>query len=115
MAYRTVQVRCPACQQVGDVPAHQMRQYRCVTRPDRSFYAWTCPACAAAVTRPLDVNAATLLTYGGVPTVRYEYPQEMTEPKRSAGGWRPYETDDLLLDIASLPTYTGTRERKDAA
>ena len=92
-----------------------MRQFRCTTRPDRSFYAWTCAACGDGVTRPLDVNAATLLTYAEVPTVRYEFPQEMTERERYAGGWLPYETDDLLLDIANLPTYTGTRERKDAA
>ena len=102
-----VRLGCPDCGKSSDVPVHKVRLYRCTTKSDADFYAWVCPACEQPVSRRADVSSTCLLIGAGVPTSLYEWPQEAADKVRRAAAWQPYETDDLLLDLAALETAEG--------
>lgn len=103
MTHQAVRVRCPMCQQQGDVPTHKALIYRCTNRRDSDFYAWTCPECGEAVTRRGDAASVCLLIAVNVRTVLYEWPTEIDDPQRTGRPWGDYEADDLSMDIAALP------------
>jgi hypothetical protein len=80
----------------GDVSLtpRQVRVVSC-TRPEWSYYAFTCPGCTDEVSKPADEEIVTLLVSGGVPVEHWIIPAEALEPHDGAA-----ITYDDVLDFA---------------
>jgi hypothetical protein len=89
----TIKASCPVCGDIELTP-EQMRLVVC-TRPEWSYYAFTCTTCADEVRKPADDEIVTLLISGGVSATAWHIPAEALEEHRG-----PTVTYDELLDFA---------------
>jgi hypothetical protein len=89
----TIKASCPVCGDVSLTPG-QVRVVAC-TRPEWSFYAFSCPGCGDEVSKPADEEIVTLLVSGGVRLEHWQIPAEAME--EHAG---PAVTYDEVLDFA---------------
>jgi hypothetical protein len=87
-----IKATCPCC---GDVELTR-DQLRLVVHPvrDRSFYAFTCPACQDDVRKPAGAEVIRLLKLGGVEPEQVDVPAEATQVHEG-----PVLTEDDLLDF----------------
>ena len=90
-----IRATCPACGEV-ELRGPDVALKVC-TEPERSFYAFTCPACHALVTKPADERVVRLLVSGGVRPDFWEPPAELLERKHG-----PALGYDDLLDLHLL-------------
>lgn len=89
----TVKTFCYDC---GEVAVDGTRvQLSVCTKRDLSFYRFTCPKCAAEVTRPADDECINLLVSGGIRAEVWELPAEALEKHTG-----PALTKDDWLDLA---------------
>ena len=86
----TIKASCPVC---GDVELRptQLRLVLC-TKPEWSFYAFTCATCSDEVRKPADEEIVALLISGGVIAERWTIAAEVMEPHHGA----PITYDDVL-------------------
>jgi hypothetical protein len=89
----TIKASCPVCGDVSLSP-RQVRVVSC-TRPEWSYYAFTCPTCQDEISKPADEEIVTLLVSGGVPVEQWIIPAEALEEHHGAA-----VTYDELLDFA---------------
>jgi hypothetical protein len=89
----TIKASCPICGDVSLSPG-QVRVVSC-TRPEWSYYAFSCPNCRDEISKPADEEIVTLLVSGGVPVEHWIIPAEALEEHQGAA-----VTYDELLDFA---------------
>jgi predicted RNA-binding Zn-ribbon protein involved in translation (DUF1610 family) len=91
VAETIVKTTCRTC---GDVElAPTQLELRVCSVPERSVYAFNCPSCGISVLKPAaDPRVITLLRSVGVPTVGWEIPAEILEPREGD----PITNDDIL-------------------
>ena len=86
----TIKATCPIC---GDVDLTPRDVVLTVVEPaGAARYAFTCPECSDAVTKPADEDVVALLASAGVRITRHYVPAEALEPHHGA----PLTYDDLL-------------------
>ena len=85
-----IRATCPTCAEV-ELRGTDVALKVC-TQPKRSFYSFTCPACATVVVKPADERVVRLLVSGGLTPEYWEPPAELLE--RHDGPALGY--DDLL-------------------
>jgi hypothetical protein len=73
----TIKASCPVCGDVELTPA-QVRLVVC-TRPEWSYYAFTCTRCTDEVRKPADEQIIALLASGGVVAEHWTIPAEALE------------------------------------
>lgn len=105
MAYTTVEVRCPNCEQATKIPVHHVRLNRCTNRKGRDYYSWRCPNCDTPVAKPADLHIVALLTAAGVASLLYALPLELDDPQRK--GAAPLTIDDALDFTLALQAWDG--------
>lgn len=97
VAETIVKTTCGTC---GDIELSPSQlELRVCSVPERSVYAFECPSCRTAVLKPAaDPRVITLLRSVGVPTVGWEIPAEILEPREGD----PITNDDILDLILAL-------------
>lgn len=91
----TIKASCPICGDVSLTP-DQVRMVVC-TRPEWSYYAFSCPTCHDEVSKAADEEIVALLVSGGVPLEHWVIPAEALEPHTGEA-----ITYDELLDFALM-------------
>jgi hypothetical protein len=86
----TIRASCPSCGDV-ELTSRDVRVMVC-TSTDEGSYAFRCPACLMAVSKPAEPRIVDLLVSAGVGLTTWELPMELTESH--AGD--PFSYDDLL-------------------
>lgn len=86
----TIKASCPVCGDVELTPA-QVRLVVC-TRPEWSYYAFTCTACQDEIRKPADEHVVALLVSGGVRAEQWTIPAEAMEVHQGAS----ISYDDVL-------------------
>jgi predicted RNA-binding Zn-ribbon protein involved in translation (DUF1610 family) len=94
----TIKATCPTCGEVGLTP--EEIELRVDHAGDRSFYAFTCPACTDVVRKPADDRIIRLLSSGGVEPLRLGH----DFGPRPEG---PRFTHDDILDFHTLLATDG--------
>lgn len=109
----TIRASCPDC---GDVELtnKDVRVLVCVTT-DEGSYAFRCPSCLLAVSKPAEARIVDLLVSAGVGLTTWTMPAELDESKAGAA----INYDDLLEFHFELQKedwferITSTSERND--
>lgn len=86
----TIRATCPGCGDV-DLTIPQVRAMVCATTNEGS-YAFQCPTCSLAVSKPAEQGVVDLLVSAGVQLMVWEEPAELREPRNGP----PITHDDLL-------------------
>ena len=97
-----VEAQCPACGRNVKRPATEFVLWLCMSRPDRNFYTFTCPACGTPVAKRCDRVVEKLLSRVGVRRRPYRLPLEIDDPQRANPlPLSPDDHLDLLNEIAA--------------
>jgi uncharacterized Zn finger protein len=86
----TIRASCPTCGDV-ELTTKDVRVLLCSTTNEGS-YAFRCPACKLAVSKPADPRVVDVLVSSGVRLSVWHLPAELDEPKMGD----PINYDDLL-------------------
>lgn len=86
----TIRASCPGCGDV-ELTTKDVRVLLCSTTNEGS-YAFRCPACRLAVSKPAEARVIDVLVSSGVRLSVWHLPAELDEPKSGA----PINYDDLL-------------------
>lgn len=86
----TIRASCPACGDV-ELTSKQLTVQVC-SNDSRGSYAFRCPRCRLAVSKPAEPQIVHLLVSSGVRLSYWTLPAELDEPKIGA----PINHDDLL-------------------
>lgn len=86
----TIRATCPSCGDV-DLTTAEVRVMVCSTTSE-STYAFTCPGCRLAVTKPADTRVVDVLVASGVALSVWRMPAELDEVHAGP----PISYDDLL-------------------
>ena len=86
----TIRASCPSCGDV-ELTSTDVTVLVCSTN-NEGAYAFQCPACRVAITKPAEPRVVDLLVSTGVKLSVWELPAELSEPKSGA----PINYDDLL-------------------
>jgi len=103
-AVATIRATCPTCGDV-DLTIPQVRAMLCATTNEGS-YAFQCPECRFAVSKPADASVVDLLVAAGVELSIWESPAELFEQHDG-----PAITPDDLLDFHFALQQPGWFER----
>ncbi len=85
-----VRASCPTCGDV-EMTIHDVQVLLCSDTNEGS-YAFRCPACGVAVSKPIDAGVIDVLIASGANLSVWELPSELQEPHLGA----PITYDDLL-------------------
>lgn len=86
----TIRASCPGCGDV-ELTTKDVRVLLCSTTNEGS-YAFRCPACRLAISKPAEPRVIDVLVSSGVRLSVWHLPAELSEPKTGA----PINYDDLL-------------------
>lgn len=86
----TIRASCPSCGDV-ELTSSDVTVLVCSTN-DEGAYAFQCPECRVAVTKPAEPRVVDLLVSTGVKLSVWRLPAELDEPKSGP----PINYDDLL-------------------
>ena len=86
----TIRASCPSCGDV-ELTSTDVTVLVCSTN-NEGAYAFQCPDCRVAITKPAEPRVVDLLVSTGVKLSVWELPAELNEPKSGA----PINYDDLL-------------------
>ena len=86
----TIRASCPGCGDV-ELTTKDVRVLLCSTTNEGS-YAFRCPSCRLAVSKPAEARVIDVLVSSGVRLSVWHMPAELDEPKTGA----PINYDDLL-------------------
>lgn len=86
----TIRASCPGCGDV-ELTTKDVRVLLCSTTNEGS-YAFRCPSCRLAVSKPAEARVVDVLVSSGVRLSVWHLPAELDEPKAGA----PINYDDLL-------------------
>lgn len=86
----TIRASCPSCGDV-ELTSTDVTVLVCSTN-NEGAYAFQCPDCRVAITKPAEPRVVDLLVSTGVKLSVWELPAELDEPKSGA----PINYDDLL-------------------
>lgn len=86
----TIRATCPTCGDV-DLTIPQVRALVCATTNEGS-YAFQCPECRLAVSKPAEASVVDLLVAAGVALSVWESPAELAEVHEGP----PINHDDLI-------------------
>lgn len=85
-----IRASCPTCGDVELTPG-DVRVLLCSTTYESS-YAFQCPSCRLAVTKPAEARVVDVLLASGIPLSVWHMPAELDEPRSGP----PISYDDLL-------------------
>lgn len=85
-----IRASCPTCGDV-ELTTRDVRVLLCSTTYDSS-YAFQCPSCRVAVSKPAEARVVDVLLASGISLSVWHLPAELDEPKAGA----PISYDDLL-------------------
>lgn len=94
----TIRASCPECGDV-ELTTRDVRVLLCSTTNEGS-YAFRCPVCRLAVSKPAEARVVDVLVSSGVRLSVWHMPAELDEVKHGA----PINYDDLLLFHEELQT-----------
>ncbi|HZQ27841.1 MAG TPA: hypothetical protein VFA94_09090 [Acidimicrobiales bacterium] len=86
----TIRATCPTCGDV-ELTTREVRVLLC-SNTNEGSYAFKCPACRLAVSKPAEPRVVDVLVSSGVRLSVWHLPAELSEPKVGA----PIGYDDLL-------------------
>ncbi len=86
----TIRASCPACGDV-ELTTREVRVMLCSTTNEGS-YAFQCPSCGVAVSKPAEARVVDVLVASGVSLSVWRMPAELAEPHAGP----PITYDDLL-------------------
>lgn len=85
-----IRASCPTCGDV-ELTTRDVRVLLCSTTYESS-YAFQCPSCRVAVSKPAEARVVDVLLASGISLSVWHMPAELDEPKNGA----PISYDDLL-------------------